>query len=175
MNNLEIIFENIKRHELNSIIFKELCFDKQKIISSHFYDKKKNRDIEFEMISSLEEFFAIPGTGNLFISEVDMGISIHKVMTVISFDEMYGDIVLNFREDELFQENMVINQDCVFLIKKLQSIVNMYDIGSIIVGYEPASDEDMQFVSFTKQGIRISEDNFPSMMNDFKKVIYSIQ
>lgn len=96
-------------------------------------------------------------------------------MTVISFDEMFGDIVLNFREDELFQENMVINQDCVFLIKKLQSIVNMYDIGSIIVGYEPASDEDMQFVSFTKQGIRISEDNFPSMMNDFKEVIYSIQ
>lgn len=78
MNNLEIIFENIKRHELNSIIFKELCFDKQKIISSHFYDQKEDRDIEFEMISSLEEFFAIPGTGNLFISEVDMGISIHS-------------------------------------------------------------------------------------------------
>jgi hypothetical protein len=175
VNNFEIIFENIKRHDLNSIIFKEICFDKQKIISSHFYDQIENCDIEFGMISSLEDFFAIPGTGNLYISEVDVGMSIRKVMIVISFDEIYGDVVLNFSESELFQENMNINQDCVFLIKKLQSIVSIYDIGSITVGYEPASDEDMQLVSFTKQGIKIFEDNFSSIMNDFKKVIYSVQ
>ncbi len=173
MNNLEIIFENIKRHELDSLIFKELRFDKQKIISSHFYDEIEERDIEFEMISSLGEFYAIPGTGNIYMSEVDIGICIHNVMIVISFDEVFGDIVLNFKENELFKENMVINQDCVFIIKKLQSIIKMYDIGSIIVGYEPSSDEDMQLVSYTKQGIKISEDKFPSIMNDLKRIIRS--
>lgn len=174
MNNLEIIFENIKRHELDALIFKELRFDKQKVISSHFYDEVEERDIEFEMISSLGEFYAIPGTGNVYVSEVDFGICIHNVMTVISFDEVFGDIVLNFSENELFKDNMVINQDSVFLIKKLESIINTYDIGSIIVGYEPASDEDMQLFSYTKKSIKISGDKFPSIMNNLKSILLSI-
>lgn len=170
MNNLEIVIENIKRNELDTIIFKEFIFDKQKIISSHFYDEINKRDIEFEMISSLEEFYVVPGTGNIYMSEVEMGICIHNVMTIISFDKVLGDIVLNFEENELFKGNMV-NQGCVLLIKKLQSIVNKYDIGSVIIGYEPASDKDMKLVSFTRQGIKIYEDNFPLIMNDFKKII----
>lgn len=172
MNNLEIVIENIKRNELDTIIFKEFSFDKKKIISSHFYDEVNERDIELETILSLEEFFVVPGTGNIYMSEVEMGICIRNVMTVISFDKILGDIVLNFEENEFFKENMV-NQDCVLLIKKLQSIINKYDIGSIIIGYEPALDEDMQLVSFTKQGIKISEYNFPLIMNDFKKLVYT--
>lgn len=174
MSNLEIIFENIKRNELDALIYNELCFDKQKVISSHFYDEVEGRDIELEMISSLEEFFAIPGTGNVYVSEIDFGICIHNVMAVISFDEVLGDVVLNFNENELFKDNMVINNDFVFLIKKLVSIINTYDIGSIIVGYEPASEEDMQLFSYTKNGVKISGNNFSSIMNNLKSIILSI-
>lgn len=171
MDNLEIIFENIKNYELDALIFKELRFDKHKVISSHFYDEVEERDIDFEMISSLGEFYTIPGTGNVYVREVDFGMRIHNVMTVISFDEVFGDLVLNFNENELFKDNMVIEQDIIFLIKKLKSIINRYDIGSIIVGYEPASDEDMQLFSYTKKGIKVSGYKLPSIMNNLKSIL----
>jgi hypothetical protein len=174
VNNIEIILENIKLHELDSIIIKELCIDKRNVISSHFYDEVKKQDIEFEMISSFNDFYAIPGTGNIYLSEVNIGMCIHNVIAVISFDEDLGDIVLNFKESELFLENMVISQNCVHIINKLQFIIKKYDIGSIIIGYEPASDEDMQLISFNKQSIKIFEDNFPLTMYDFKKITYSV-
>lgn len=174
MNNLEIIFESVKLKELDAILFKELKFDRGKVISSHFYDEIEKRDVELETISSLEAFYNSPGTGNIYMNEVDIGICLHKVMTIISFDEVVGDIVLNFEESELFQENMVINNNCVCLIKRLQSIINLYDFGGIIIGYESASDEDMQLVTLNKQGIKISENKFLPNMNDFKDIIFSI-
>ena len=173
MNNLEVIFENIKRHELDTFIFNELHFNKQKVISSHFYDEVGERDIELDMISNLSEFYAIPGTGNIYMSEVNLGICIHNVMTVISFDDIIGDIVLNFNVNELFKDYIITNQNCVLLIKKLKSIIDTYDVGSIIVGYEPATDADMQLFSYTKEGVKISGDKFPTIMNNLKSIICS--
>ena len=168
MNNLEIIIENVKSNDLDKIIFEELHFDKQKIISSHFYDEHNKRDIEIEMLSSLEEFYSKPGTGNIYMSEVELGLCIHDVMTVISFDKGFGDIVINFEESEIVNDN-VTDIDCVQFIKKLQSIINKYDIGSIIIGYEPASDNDMKLITFTKLGIKMYEGNFPLVLSGFKK------
>jgi hypothetical protein len=172
VNNLEIIIENVKRNDLDRIIFEELLFDKQKIISSHFYDEHNNRDIEFEMILSLKEYFSKPRTGNIYMSEVKLGFCIHDVMIVISFDKVLGDIVVNFEESEIIKDS-VTNHDCTQFVKKIQSIFKKYDIGSIIIGYEPASDNDMHLISFTKQGIKIYEENFPSILSDFKKNVYN--
>lgn len=172
MNNLEIIIENVKSNDLDRIIFGELCFDKQKIISSHFYDEHNKRDIEFEMLESLEEFYSKPGTGNIYISEVKLGLCIHDVMTVISFDKVLGDIVINFEDSELIKDSITSN-DCVQFVNKFQSIISKYDIGSIIIGYEPASDNDMKLITFTKQGIKMHEDNFPLIWSDFKKNVFT--
>lgn len=168
MNNLEIIIENVKSNDLDRIIFEELCFDKQKIISSHFYDEHNKRDIELEMLSSLEEFYSKPGTGNIYMSEVELGLCIHDVMTVISFDKVSGDIVINFEESEIINDS-ITNNDYVKFIKKLQSFISKYDISSIIIGYEPALDNDMKLITFTKLGIKMYEENFPLVLSGFIK------
>ncbi|MDF2942455.1 MAG: hypothetical protein K0S01_1313 [Herbinix sp.] len=174
--NIEIIIENINRIELDNIIFKELNLDRRKIKSSHFYDEMKKEDINMDIISSLKEFYTTSGTGNIYIKELDLGICIHNVMIIISFDKVYGDIVLNFEENELLQKNIDINKDYVSFIRKSQNMVKNYDIGAIIIGYEPASDEDMQLVTFSKkEDTRIIDINFPTIMNEFKKIIYSTQ
>ena len=173
MNNLEIIIEDVKSDDLDRIIFEEFSFDKQKIISSHFYDEFNKHDIEFGMLPSLEKFYSIPGTGNVYMREVELGICIHNVMTIISFDKVLGDIVINFEESEIIKDS-VTEQDCVLFIKKPQSVFAKYDIGSIIIGYEPASDNDMQLITFTKQGVNIYEENFLLILSNFKNNIYTL-
>lgn len=64
---------------------------------------------------------------------------------------------------------MMIGIDCVQFTKKFQSIIIKSDIGSIIIGYDPASDNDMKLITFTKLGIKLYEGNLPLVLGDFKK------
>lgn len=171
MNNVEIIIENVHRKDLDEIVFKHLHIDKQKAVSSHFYDKVNKRDIDFNMLSTLEDVFSVPGTGNIYMNEVVLGYCIHDVMVVISFDEDLGDIVINFKESELLRSS---DNDYMLFFNKLQLIITQYDIDAIVIGYEPATDIDMQLIALTKQSIKIFTLNFPLALNDYKKNLYTL-
>ena len=46
-----------------------------------------------------ENYYKNNGTGNIFVRELFLGSKIYNVLIVISFDEEFGDIVLNFEEE----------------------------------------------------------------------------
>lgn len=79
MNYIEIILEDIKKKYLDEIIREVRKPDDADIISSHFFDKKSDKDIAFQDIGNFSDFFEIVGTGNLFLRAMAIGIEIEKV------------------------------------------------------------------------------------------------
>ena len=68
---------------------------------------------------------------------------IKNVVIVFSFDEQDGDIVFNFPENEILKDER--NDNKLRLKKLVHYLVNLkkeYDIPNVIIGYEPATDED---------------------------------
>ncbi|TQR18462.1 hypothetical protein [Psychrobacillus soli] len=142
MENLEIILTDINKRKVNNLIYNELKLSTLKVKSSHFYDNILKKDMGFAQVKNLEEILSPKGTGNIFLEELELGISLKNVVIVFSFDEEYGDIVFNFPESEILKDNMHENK--ISLKKLLEYLVNLkknYDIPSVIIGYEPA-DED---------------------------------
>ncbi len=94
-------------------------------------------------MKNIEEILSPKGTGNIFLEELQLGISLKNVTIVVSFDEKYGDIVFNFPKNEVLKDERCGNK---FRLKRLvHYLVNLkkdYDIPKIIIGYEPATDDD---------------------------------
>ncbi|MDF2908272.1 MAG: hypothetical protein K0R34_3593 [Herbinix sp.] len=163
---IEIIIENINRIELDDLFYNDLRLEKRLIRTSHFYDVINKEDISIDRISSLSEFYAIDGTGNIYIQEIDLGVIIHNVMIIISFRNPYGDIVLNFEENELLQDGKDIKLSYITIINKFVKIIKEYNIGAVILGYEPAYDEDMKIVTMTKNKLEIIDQKFTWLAYD---------
>lgn len=95
------------------------------------------------LMKSLEEILSPRGTGNILLEELQLGISLKNVLMVFSFDEQYGDIVFSFPESEILKDKMHDNK--LRLKKIVHYLVGFrinHDIPKILIGYEPATDED---------------------------------
>jgi len=147
VENIEIVLINFDKCNLDDFIYNELKLHSSRIISSHFYDDKLNKDIEFFQLNSLENILSPIGTGNTYVKELDIGINLHKVIIVFSFDETTGDIVINFPAEELFTGSQVESRlKLTKLVNYLVNIKRNYNIAITKIGYEPATDEDMLLI-----------------------------
>ena len=66
MDNVEIILKNVARKNIEKVFFNSLVFDIKNIISSHFFDKEKNVDMEYQNVKSLNKYLCStsrPGNG----------------------------------------------------------------------------------------------------------------
>lgn len=151
---------NVKKEEIEKIFFDSLVFDMKDIISSHFFDRKKNVDIPYQHIKNLNKYFDIPNTGNLYLKKVIMGTVLKNVLILIACDEKYADITVNFEEEQF--ENFSIQE----IKNKLQNLIilllNIYEnnnIEEITIGYEPADDEDMKVIEIKREKITIFNEN----------------
>ncbi|MFJ2046071.1 hypothetical protein ACIOBL_20920 [Paenibacillus taichungensis] len=152
MQSLEIILIDFNKNNLDRFIKNDLNIQVDQVKSSHFYDNRSEKDIEFQQIESLEEILSPKGTGNILLSQLNLGHTYNDVMIVFSFDEEYGDIVINFLEEELFSgekpETMLKAQK---LIEYILNIKNKYSIEKVRIGYEPAMDDDTCLVEIDKE------------------------
>ncbi len=156
MEYIEIIISDIKKKYIDSIIKNDFEISNEKIISSHFYNKKDSKDIEFHDISNFENYYKNNGTGNIFARELFLGSKIYNVVIVISFDEKFGDIVLNFEEKEVLLENEEERNNHISIIfKKLYDLIFKYELKEIKIGYEPAIDDEMLLAIINKNGINL--------------------
>ncbi|MEI3614835.1 hypothetical protein [Pseudogracilibacillus sp. SO30301A] len=147
MENLEIILSDFNKRELNKLVYDELKLSTLTLRSSHFYDNISEEDLDFSQVKNIEKILSPKGTGNILIEELQLGISLKNVVIVFSFDEQDGDIVFNFPENEILKDGEDDNR--LRLKKIVHFLVNLkeiYDIPKIIVGYEPATDEDTMLI-----------------------------
>lgn len=158
MENIELIFKNLQVEYLEPLLFQELKINRNSIIRSHFYDDFLQKNLEFKDIINLKEHFSHPGTGNIFLNGIDIGIRIGSVMVVISFDEVFGDVVLNFPTGNLENTDKTVNSEMFYkLIQQSMRICKNLNFEKIIIGYEPAEDEDMVICIVNKRGILWSQ------------------
>ena len=154
MENMELIFENMQAKNLEKLLFGDLSIQKEKVKTSHFYNNEEKKDLELKDVVSLEEYFSQQGTGNIFLEEIDIGVIISSVMIVISFDEIYGDVVINFPSDEVLNtENKFERKKYEAVFSKISKIYERFDMSRVLFGYEPADDEDMLICRIDKNGI----------------------
>ena len=152
MESLEIILIDFNKNNLDRFIKNDLNIQLDHIKSSHFYDNRSENDIEFQQIESLEEILSPKGTGIILFSELNLGHTFNDVMIVFSFDEEFGDIVMNFPEEELFSgENSETTLNAQKLIEYILDIKNKYAIEKVRIGYEPAMDDDTCLVEIDKE------------------------
>lgn len=147
MENLELIFENIKTSDINSIL-KWMDFSEENIVSSHFFIN--NEDKEYRDIVSFSDYFKSKGTCNILVKNLDLGVLISKAIMIISFDETYGDLTLNFSEEEWGTNDHSEEEKIAFLSEKLKMLNTNIHYSSILFGYEPADDEDMELLKVSK-------------------------
>ncbi|EHB62700.1 hypothetical protein [Paenibacillus lactis] len=143
MENLEIIFENFRKDQLDKFVFDELKINSYEVKSSHFFDSNRQEDIEFHQIKSIEELLSPVGTGNVLLEQIEIGSILNDVMIIFSFDNDSGDITFNFSESELFEGNVSeIKLKAMKIVESLISLKDKYDITKIRIGFEPATDDD---------------------------------
>lgn len=143
MENIEIILSDFNKREIDKLIYNELKLSTLKLRTSHFYDNISEKDLDFFQVNSIEKILSPKGTGNILLEELQLGISLKNVLIVFSFDEQYGDIVFNFPENEILKEEKNDNKKRLKkLVHFLVDLKRNYDIPKIIIGYEPATDED---------------------------------
>ncbi|MCM3181258.1 hypothetical protein AB1L05_14060 [Cytobacillus horneckiae] len=143
MENIEIILTDFNKREIDKLIYNELKLSTLKLRTSHFYDNISEKDLDFFQVNSIEKILSPKGTGNILLEELQLGISLKNVLIVFSFDEQYGDIVFNFPENEILKEEKNDNKERLKkLVLFLADLKRNYDIPKIIIGYEPATDED---------------------------------
>lgn len=160
MNNVEIILRNIKKEHIEKVFFETLVFDVRSIISSYFYDSEKDVDMEYQNIRSLNQYFNIPGTGNIYLKKAVMGTELENVLILIACDEEYGDITVSFEEEQF--ENFSTEE----IKSKLQNLIILLlkvygngNIEEITIGYEPADDDDMKVIEICQDKIKIFNEN----------------
>ena len=73
MESLEIILMDFSKSNLDQFIKEDLNIQLNQICSSRFYDNDRGEDTEFQDITSLEEILFPKGTGNLFLSDLNLG------------------------------------------------------------------------------------------------------
>lgn len=171
MDCIEIILEDIPRNNLDDVMREVIRFDTCDIISSHFFDKKNNKDIEYQDIDDFESCFDDFGTGNLFLEKVKIGIILEKVMILLSFNGQIGDISINFLESQFeIDGSPDLSEDINKMIVKLLEAQKKYKIDNIIIGYEPATDDDMKMVEFHQGHMKIYNEELPKSL--FVQTLY---
>jgi len=152
MNYLEIIFRNVKKVYLDRIVGGCIRFDMSDLISSHFFDQKNQKDIEYTDIKNLETYFSNTGIGNLYLKKIQIGMELRDVVILVNCDKEYGDITLSFLEEQFHHmEKQELKRSFRKLIQAIIGLCECCEISDSILGYEPAEDEDMKFMEI-KQG-----------------------
>ena len=147
MNYLEIILKNVKKYYVDQIIGKYLQYNVSDVISSYFC--------------------------NIYLKKVQIGMELNEVLILVGYDGDNGDITLNFLEEQFrhMEKGRLKSNLCMF-IQKLVELCKCCDIDQIILGYEPAEDDDMKIMEIRKEQITIFNEDIHR--SEVIQVLYNI-
>ncbi|MFC1894984.1 hypothetical protein ACFLYH_03480, partial [Candidatus Dependentiae bacterium] len=121
----------------------ELTKYEKMIKSSHFYDNENKRDLTIKEISKISKVLSPVGCGNILFSDFKFGIFLGSTIITFSFDKKFGDIVINFNMDSIFEDKKTkVIDNLKKVLEKAISIKKEYLIPVIFFGVEPAEDKD---------------------------------
>ena len=154
MENLEIILSDFSKDKIDKLVYEELKLSTLTVKSSHFYDNKLVKDIEFPQVKNLKDVLSPKGTGNIFIEELHLGISLKNVVIVFSFNEKCGDVVFNFPVTDVLNDKSRQNKiRFKELVNYLFNLRLKFDVSKVLLGYEPADDEDTLLIEINNNKI----------------------
>lgn len=173
MNYLEIILKNVQKYYVDQIIGRYIQYNVSDIRSSHFYDKKNQKDIEYSDIENLQTYFNESGTCTIYLKKVQIGMELNDVLILAGYDGDNGDITLSFLEEQFRQmEKSRLKSNFCMFIQKLVELCKCCEINEIILGYEPAEDNDMKIMEIRKE--QITNFNEDIHQSEVIQVLYDI-
>lgn len=160
MDNIEIILKNIEINKFEYLTYLTKNIDIKDIISSHLYDSKNNRDIEYSSAIQLQEYVKHEGTCSIFLKSYKFGINLKSVLLLIVSDGRNVDVTIDFNDSQFMEDS--INELKSKILKLLYFLENIYKGGTvekIIIGYEPAEDDDMKIACIIQDEIKKYNEN----------------
>ena len=136
--NIIIFFFDMEKNMLNRLLSERLITESSVIKTSHFYDKKSKKDLEFHEIDNINRVFSPKGNGNIFFDKLYLGMNLCDVVTIFSFNKKLGNVYFDFMEDQLTYSSANILRDQVKgLIEYLSILKEEFKIPTIAIGLEP--------------------------------------
>ena len=157
-DNFEIIFNNFKRINIDNLIYEYFKISNIVIVNSHFYDEEADRDLEFSDIKSISEYFIKSRNACFSIKTLELGILLSDVVILINSDNENGEIVINFPVDTLFSGiKKEVGNKCEKILNCIREIKEKYNFETLIMGFEPATDDDMCLVKTDTINLKLIE------------------
>ena len=108
-------------------------------------------EMAYSDIESLNGYFQDARTCNIFLKKLLIGMEMKDVFIWIGCDGEDCDIELSFLEEQFHSmQNSELKCNLQKLIQRLMQFYDDFQIGDIILGYEPAQDEDMKVLEIKK-------------------------
>ena len=95
---------DIEKDKLDKFVVDRLIIKSSEIKSSHFYDANLEKDLELNELESISSILTPKGNGNIVFNKLNLGMNLLNVVTIFSFDEIFGDVKFNFTEDPEIRE-----------------------------------------------------------------------
>lgn len=158
MENMEIILVDFTKTSIDVLVFDELGLRDTLVSGSHFYDNRTQADVQWGQIESLTAVLSPKGSGNIVVDRLQLGTPIANVIIALSFDEETGDVVFNFPETELLLGDTTKTKlNLSLLLAYLLRLKGRFDIPKIVIGFEPAMDEDCLLLEIGGKPIEVDE------------------
>lgn len=169
MEYLEVIIKNVDKNRIKFIL-EELKFEEGNIKTSHFYDKKHRRDMEYKDVKDISSYFEEENSCLLFMKQTDLGIKLEETILTICSDKNKGDITIQFPDEtiEKYVNSTVCMKEFVY---RLMYISKCKGVGEVIFGYEPAEDLDMMVIVMKNGAIKINKER---MDDNIAKIICKV-
>lgn len=143
----EIIFELTTPEKLRSFFNDIVTFGENDVIRSHFYDDENDRDLEYGDIDDFCGFtLANSIESSLFLSSANCGIVFKKPVVLIAHDTHGVVTSLSVKKDD-FDPTI---EECAVLIRHLLHSISSGIVDNVIIGYDPAEDDDMRIITLRK-------------------------
>ncbi len=106
----------------------------------------------------MKEYFQIPGTCNIYVKKIKMGIVLKNVLIIIACDGVCVDVTININKED-FKVCYVQKSELQLLLKTLMQISKEGGAKKIVLGYEPAEDEDMKILEINEGKVKLFQEN----------------
>lgn len=144
---VEIILKIDNHEKLRSFFNNIITFEPNEVIRSHFYDDENNIDLEYSDINDFCKFALVNSIEpSLFLSSANCGIKFNKAVVLIAHDINGVVISLSVNKDD-FDPTI---EECAHLIRHLLYSISSDIVDNVIIGFDPAEDDDMQIIVLRK-------------------------
>lgn len=156
MEFIEIILENVPVKFLKTVISRHLQVRRADILASHFFCPERGETLEYPDTEDWTAFFRGTGTSDIYLAELHIGMTLRNVVVLISHNAACGDITIHFEESQFsFADAGEARTNFKKLFARLMEISSDCKADGVLIGYEPAEDDDMRILEIRHGRLRV--------------------